>query len=212
MEKIEGQKVSENIYLCPDGKYRWVYELNMLANPVILFTIWKIFGIILLALLVFSFLLEVSDGNAGLWVQNFLLTPMILIIPGILLVLTLIAYLVVAAVYGFKYVVLFEMDEEGVVHNQMPRQFKKAEGMAWLSVMAGVIAGDYTTVGAGIMAGSKTSSRTRFSDVRSIVRQEKYHTIRVNEIMEKNQIYADDADYDFVWSYITNRCPEAKIK
>ena len=30
------QKVTENILLCPDGKYRWVYEFEMLKNPTLL--------------------------------------------------------------------------------------------------------------------------------------------------------------------------------
>ena len=30
--EIDGRKVTENIYLCPDGKYRWIYEYKMLKN------------------------------------------------------------------------------------------------------------------------------------------------------------------------------------
>ena len=67
MEQIEGQKVTENIYYCTDGKYRWIYELNMLKNPVILMTIWKIFGILILVQIVLSFLLEVFEGNISTW-------------------------------------------------------------------------------------------------------------------------------------------------
>ena len=54
--KITGEKVTENIYLCPDGVYRWFYELNMLTNPTILFTVWKViliaFGIVILFFLI----------------------------------------------------------------------------------------------------------------------------------------------------------------
>ena len=41
---MEGTKVTKNIYLCPDGMFRWIYEFRMMKNPVILFTILKIFG------------------------------------------------------------------------------------------------------------------------------------------------------------------------
>jgi len=40
-KKIEGHKVTENIFLCPDGKYRWIYEYQMLKNPTILIAIMK---------------------------------------------------------------------------------------------------------------------------------------------------------------------------
>ena len=32
----------KNIILGEDGKYRWVYELPMLKNPVILMTVWRV--------------------------------------------------------------------------------------------------------------------------------------------------------------------------
>ena len=41
---FQGEKVTENIYLCPDGMYRWIYEFRMMKNPAILFTLFKIFG------------------------------------------------------------------------------------------------------------------------------------------------------------------------
>ncbi len=34
-----------NVKLCPDGKYRWCYEVNMLKNPMILFTVFKVLAI-----------------------------------------------------------------------------------------------------------------------------------------------------------------------
>ena len=32
------EQISEKIQLCPDGKYRWIYEYDMLKNPSILLT------------------------------------------------------------------------------------------------------------------------------------------------------------------------------
>jgi hypothetical protein len=37
--------VNEHVRLYPDGKYRWVYEVNMLTNYSILFDVWKVLGI-----------------------------------------------------------------------------------------------------------------------------------------------------------------------
>lgn len=210
-DNIEGRKVTENIYLCPDGKYRWTYELNMIKNPIILFTIWKIFGILILIMLSLSFLIELFQGNIKEWFTDFLLSPGILIVPGIMLALSVVSYLIVAGMYGWKYMVLFEMDEKGVVHNQMPKQFEKAEALSWLTVMAGAAAGNITTMGSGLLASSKNRSVSSFEHVKKIIRKKAFNTIKVNELLEKNQVYAAKEDYDFVWDYIVNRCPNAKI-
>ena len=39
----QGEKISNNITLCNDGKYRWIYEMSLFKNPTIFFLIWKIF-------------------------------------------------------------------------------------------------------------------------------------------------------------------------
>lgn len=212
MEQIEGQKVTENIYYCPDGKYRWIYELNMLKNPVILMTIWKIFGILILVQIVLSFLLEVFEGDISTWFTEYLLTPGFLIVPGILFTLSLISYVIIGFIYGWKYIVLFEMDHHGVDHIQMPKQFEKAQGLAWLTAMAGLATGNFTTAGSGILAASKSTSSSTFANVKKVIGQKSFHCIKVNEILEKNQIYIPDEDYEFVWNFITSRCPNATIK
>jgi hypothetical protein len=212
MEQIEGQKVTENIYYCPDGKYRWIYELNMLKNPVILMTIWKIFGILILVQIVLSFLLEVFEGDISTWFTEYLLTPGFLIVPGILFTLSLISYVIIGFIYGWQYIVLFEMDHHGVDHIQMPKQFEKAQGLAWLTAMAGLATGNFTTAGSGILAGSKSTSSSTFANVKKVIGQKSFHCIKVNEILEKNQIYIPDEDYEFVWNFITSRCPNATIK
>ncbi|WP_022766138.1 hypothetical protein [Butyrivibrio sp. XPD2006] len=212
MEEIKGRKITENIYACPDGKYRWIYELNMLTNPIILLTIWKLFFILILIQLLFSFLIELFEGNAAGWFTDYLLSPGVLIVPGIMFVLSIIAYLIVAAIYGWKYIVLFEMDDKGIDHIQMQKQFEKAQGLAWLTAMAGFATNNFTTAGAGVLAGSKSTSSSTFANVKKLISQKGLHCIRANELLEKNQIYVADEDYEFVWDYMAARCTNAKIK
>lgn len=211
MAQIEGQKVTENIYYCPDGKYRWMYELNMLKNPVILLTVWKIFGILILIQIAVSFLMDVFAGDVVGWVKDYFLTPGFLIIPGIFFVLSVISYFIVAAMYGWKYIVLFEMDDRGVDHIQMPKQFEKAQALSWLTMMAGFATGSFTAAGTGILAGSKSNSTSTFEVVRKVIKKKAFHCIKVNELVEKNQVYVEDADFDFVWNFITSHCTNAKI-
>ncbi|MCR4893011.1 MAG: hypothetical protein K5989_12625 [Lachnospiraceae bacterium] len=212
METFQGQRVTENIYFCPDGKYRWVYEFPMLKNPTILLTLFKIFGIICLCFITFLFIVEVFDDGFMDAVTGYLLDPGILIVPGILFVLILVGYFFLAAAYGWKYMVLFEMDENSVSHIQMPKQFQKGEALGWLSAMAGAFAGNYSAMGAGMLAASRNSMTSPFANVKKVIGKRWLHLIKVNLLLDHNQVYADEADYDFVWNFITSHCPNAKIK
>ena len=64
MRRAEDRQISENIILCHDGSYRWIYEFHMLKNPVLLMTVLKV----LLLSLLFVFCIELSthiiDGEA----------------------------------------------------------------------------------------------------------------------------------------------------
>ena len=59
-QKAPGLK---QIELCADGKYRWIYEFNMLKNPTIFFTVLNIFGVIILIQVLFIVILELKDGS-----------------------------------------------------------------------------------------------------------------------------------------------------
>lgn len=203
---IQGQKVTENIYLCPDGVYRWIYEFRMMKNPSILFTLFKIFGGILVGVWAFDLILMLIDGDFN--VENFLETSRnIGIIALVMFALTFISYLIVAAMNGWKYIVLFEMDENGVTHTQMQKQFQKAQALGWLTAMAGLMTGNITTMGIGISTAVHSSLSSEFSKVKNIKVRRGRQIIYVNMLFEKNQVYAAPEDFDFVLNYITARIP-----
>ena len=195
---VSGTRVTENVYFCPDGKYRWNYEFNMLTNPAILITTLKVmalsFGIVALLIIIFS-------GGISGWTDPDDLKIIVILIL-VLAVISVLAYLIVAAMYGWKYQVLFEMDEAGVNHIQMKSQFKKAEAMGWLVALAGAAAGRPTVAGAGMLSATRSSMYTKFSAVRKVKENRGRHTIYVNELLSRNQVYAEDADFDFVLNYI----------
>ena len=216
MEKeiIEQQKLEDENYkgkeisLCADGKYRWVYEMHMIKNPTIFLTAFKVFaGIIGAGWLVFGFFLYVIHGDwAGFWDM----TKACLIGLGGFFVLTLLGVLLLAAIYGGKYVVIFEMDENGVAHIQMPRQFKKAQAMGLIAALVGAVGGSPTTAGAGLLAASRNSSISVFANVKKVKGYRKRNLIKVNQMLNKNQVYVSDEDFDFVYDFIKSRCPNAK--
>lgn len=194
--------LSGNVLLCPDGIYRWVYELNMFKNSAILGTLFKIFGIIIGAMWL---ILNIADGFSNLVETTKILA---LVLAGVC-VLILLAYLMVAGLYGGKYCCLFEMDEQQIAHIQLPKQFQKAQVASWIAVLAGVIAGNPTTTGAGILAASRNKLTNQFSNVRSIKAKPSRNTIYVKGLLKSNQVYVDDADFQFVLDFIRSHCPKA---
>ena len=101
---------------------------------------------------------------------------------------------------------VFEMDEEGVLHAQQENQVKKAGLLADIAILAGLMAGNPTTAGAGLLAKTRSSMYTVFSDVRRLGSARSRNVIYVSN----NQVYVRDEDFDFVWDFIRSRCPNAR--
>lgn len=203
------QRVTPNIRLCPDGFYRWVYEFSMLKNPAILFTIWKVLGLGFAAAYLVSTIATLGQTHLDRWEVILKNTRMFAILVLVFAVISVAAYLIVAANYGWKYMVLFEMNENEVRHIQMREQFEKAQALGWLTAVA---AGSFSMKGAGLLAASRERSVSEFGNVKTVKANRRRHVIYVNQALNKNQVYAEDEDFDFVERFIRDRCVNAKIK
>ncbi len=206
---VEGKQVGETICLCQDGKYRWVYEVPMLRNPTILLTVWKVLGIAFGAVFLLFQLISLLEGSMS-WESLLGSVRVFGLLALVFLGISTLAYLIVAAVYGWKYVVLFEMDERQVHHIQVYRQHKKAEILGLVTALAGQAGGRPGTAGIGLQAAARSTTTTEFACVRSIRPCRSRHVIRLSQGLAHNQIYAGGADFDFVLDYITARCPQAR--
>lgn len=196
------------VQLCSDGKYRWLYEMNMVTNPAIFLTVFKIFfWIILVGWAVFGFFLYVIHGD---WKGLLDMGKAMLLVLGIFAALTLMGVLLLAAYYGGRYRVLFEMDEKGIKHIQLPVQAGQAKKLGLLSFFFGLATKKPTVAGAGMLAASKQASTSEFGKVRRVIPRRFLHLIKVNELLERNQVYVDNEDFDFVYQYIKTRCVNAK--
>lgn len=200
--------MSENIKKCDDGTYRWAYEFNMLKNPISLLTVLKIFLLVLVGIWIIFGLFRIGDdGFVGAFVAQ---TKELLIPAAILFGLSIVGYIILARIYGWKYCVLFEMNETGIRHIQMEKQYKKAQALGWLTAMAGVAAGKPGVMGTGLLAATKNEQATEFSKVKRLRTFRAFHTIKLDSPLNHNQIYAEPEDYDFVLNYISKRIPKNK--
>ena len=211
-EKLElrGTPVSENIWLCPDGVYRWTYEMDMLKNPTIMISVWKVLGISFGVVLLFDLIVSLFGGDLKTLDDFWGIGRIFLILMGIFLVLSVISYIILAALYGWKYQVLFEMTDDYVKHIQMPKQFKKAEAIGWLTSFAGALTGKPYMVALGHNVATKDIKTSEFAKVEIVKVRRKRNTIHVDYLLDKNQVYAEDADFDFLEKFILDRCVKAK--
>ena len=203
------ETADSRVTLYPDGKYRWVYEVPMLKNPSILIDVYKVLGISFGIVWLFNVLIiSCEDGLSlgNLWG----ITSGFLILMGVFLVIGYVAYVIVAWTYGWKYVVLFTLDEREVKHEQMPRQVKKAQVLGALTALVGVAAGKPGVVGSGLLAASRTSTTSTLADVARLKPCRRHHLIKVNQLLNKNRVFVPDEDFDFVYDFLCQHCPRAK--
>lgn len=198
-----------SIHLCADGKYRWIYEFSMLKNPVIFFTIMKVLviGSCVPALITILSSMGTEGAKAFLSGAKVLGILLIIMVP-----LLLISYFIVAALYGWKYIVLFEMDEKGIRHIQQDKQFKKAQGIAWVNMFLGAAGNNISMTGHGMALKTRNTMSSDFAFVKKVTCITKRNTIKPDELFAHNQIYIEQADWEFVRDYIVKRCVSAKIK
>lgn len=201
------EEYTQRVTLCPDGKYRWIYEFDMIRNPVIFITVSKVLILSFLAVFAFVILIGIKDLTPKYFFDTLLC---FVILALIFQVIGFIAYIIVAKRYGYKYIVLFEMDENGFVHRQMKSQFEKASAMGWLTAAMGAVSGNISAIAAGINSATHDSLATDFKLVKNIKPIRKFNTVKVNSPFSKNQIYVEKEDFDFVLEYIKKRVEEKK--
>ena len=177
--------------------------------PSILIDVYKVLGISFGIVWLFNVIIIGCDDGLtlkSLWDS----TSGFLALMGAFLIIGYMAYVIVAWCYGWKYVVLFTLDEREVVHQQMPRQVKKAMLLGALTAMVGGAAGKPGVVGTGLLAASRTSTTSVLADVARLVPCRRHHLIKVNQLLNKNRIFVPDEDFDFVYDFLCQHCPKAK--
>ena len=195
--------------LCPDGKYRLVYDVPMLKNPSILMEVYWVLGVSFGIVWLFVLLMGGCENHfrpAALWD----ITRGFLILMAVVFVLGWVAYFFVSWYYGWKYSILFIMDEQEVVHKQLPGTEGKARAIGKLTALAGAGGGKIGMAGMGILVANRTSMSTSYSSVRRIIACRRRHLIKVRERFSRNMVFVADEDFNFVYQYLCDHCPNAR--
>ncbi|MBP5497991.1 MAG: hypothetical protein J6X81_01285 [Muribaculaceae bacterium] len=204
------EQVKDRVSLCPDGKYRWTYDVKLLSNPSIFLDLLKVMGMTFVIVYVFMLVIMLFQGIDWEAFANLSKGFFGIMIP-IMLVLCVIGYLVWTLIVGGRYTALFEMDENGIVHSQMAKQVKRQRLISEIGVLAGILTKNPTLAGNSLLAASTNSWESEFSNVRKVKPSPRRHLIKVNERLMHNSIYVEnEEDYEFVLNYILQRCPRVK--
>ncbi|MBO7381917.1 MAG: hypothetical protein J6U03_00915 [Muribaculaceae bacterium] len=196
---------------CPDGKYRWIYEVNLFSNPTVMIDVIKVMSISVV--ITWAFVQLIILFADGFDLESFkTISFVFLIMIAVFAVLTIISYLIYAAIMGGRYIVMFEMDDYGIVHKQMPRQMKKAQAIGVLGALAGLATGNLGAAGAGVLAASRSSMVSSFQSVKRLIGNRRFNRIKVNATFNKNRVYVEDDAFMWVYEFIRSRCPNAKAK
>ncbi len=202
---MKESEIESRVTLCPDGKYRWTYEVNLYKNMSMFYDLMKVMGVglgFVFAIMIFVVIKNNIDWDGF----KVILWTFLWIVVGVT-VLFLIGYWIWAAVSGGRYAALFVMDEEGVTHVQMPKTVRRGEVIGAIGMMVGGASSDITTEASSILASSFTAWKSDFKKVRKVIPVRQRQLIKVNELLTKNRIYVESrADYEFVLEYILQRC------
>lgn len=204
-----GRQLSEHLFLGDDGVYRWTYEYSLFKRPGIFFLIWKIFFFITLGIFLFMMILTAAEGDMDGERALDMLKYFGIGLLG-MTALVGISYLIYAAINGGKYIVVFEMDENGVIHRQIDRQARKMEKVADAAFFLGALTGNRGAMAAGL--NQSTEMYTAFASVGRLRAYPRKHLIKLREALSHNQVFAYPEDYDFVLRYMLDRVPDKAKK
>ncbi len=217
-------KACKGIELGADGKYRWVYELNMFKNPMILFTVWQIFlfAILICFVLLFAIIFISTIDWEDLFYIDFkpnylywnnlwddiksILFGFGIVGLGATFILGTIGYLILAIVMGGKEVMVFEMDNEGVNMMLQEKTYEKQTGLMWL-VAVSAMTGKNSNAMLDYALLTKRSQYSSFSHSTTIIKKKAFRAIHLKQWFGFNTVYVEPEDFDFVWNYIVERVP-----
>lgn len=185
-----------------EGKYQWLYQLDMKNNKSIF---RLVLGIILISfgiVAAFLLILDITEGNS--------IIPTITMmgaIMAVMLVITWVSYKIVAHRYKNVYGIVYEMDDEGIRFTQVEDQQQLNDLIGMFAAVAGAVSHNYGLMGSAF-AMADSSAYSNFSKVTKIVEKRQDNLIEVISPFLLNMVYVDEEHYDFVLEFIRERCPK----
>lgn len=194
------------IFVEDDGTYDWIYCLKMLQNRSMLKFVMKIIAIIY-AIIIITLLVLAGRSDDILLILGILGLVFVAV-----MVIVLFSFWLVDKLYKGNYMLIYEMNTRGITFSQTTDQAQITRAVAAASAAASAAGGNVGGVVSGTgLAMRPNSWHAEFSKVRSVKGDRSENLIWVNTFLQYLMVYVPDDAYDFVWTYITSRCVNAKI-
>ncbi len=198
------EQVTENITRQGD-KYRWIYNVNLWTDTFVPVMVLKIFLLASLVPALIVFLANAFEGYPAEGLRAFITVYGISV--GIVIALLIIAYPIFVLAKGGRYSILFEMDDQGINHIEIPPTVKHSDLMRWAGFATGLIAGNPTLMGANLLAMSKSQMYSTYSYISKVINYNRKGVMKIIcTDMTRNLIYTQPADFDFVRQFIIGNC------
>ena len=115
-------------------------------------------------------------------------------------------FLLVLLIFRGTYDVKFTLDDKGITCETQSRQKKRVRRMATVASITGVLAGNPTTVAAGIMAGSRTKERLLWKQIRKVKYLDRQSTIMLCAgFGESIAVFCTEGNYKQVAAFICQK-------
>lgn len=192
-----------------NGIWHWIYRLPMFKNLSILWTVLKAVGICYLGIIVVLTALVIHGGSDASGLR--LLYTVLAICAGVVLVICIFSYYLVALVYGGEYVAIYSMNEHSIAQHQPGSQANKNRVIGLFASAAGMLDGNPGLLAAGLTTGSSLVVETKFTEIRSLKIIPSLQEIRVHSFLTWYTVYVHPEDFALIAEYITSRSVNARI-
>ena len=203
--------MSDKIILGDDGKYRWTYVLDPWKNPAVLRVVLIAVGLsFVLPFLILCFIFAL-EGNLLNALHDIL--PIYLIVGLVIALITAVVYYGVCKYYKDRFIMLYEMDEEGITFMRCEDDTRKTQNIGELSAWIGLLTKNYGLIGSGLYVANNESARSKFSKLYFITADQKNDMIALGSFLLYNQIFVEQEDFEFVLNFIeTHSGKKARIR
>nr|WP_321496595.1 hypothetical protein [uncultured Methanolobus sp.] len=187
----------------------WDIDVSILTNKFILNELLKALGIAALitaAIVGLITLPSVLSGDYHSSSSNARDAKYALILIGALFFFTA---LFIFAYYGNKYMLTYNLDSKGVQTITRENQKAKNSKINFLLIFAGLLTGNPTAAGTGLLAASHQNQDIKWKKVKKATFYPKSKTIALKAgFGEKSIVFCTPQNYDSVEQYIKNMCKD----
>ena len=182
-----------------DGKYRWVYELNLKEDKSILNVVIKA---VILAIVVPYLLLAGYTYFQGNLQAMRDITPVFALVGIAVIIIAFISYFAVTKYYKGYFTFLYEMDEDGIWFRRIESDKENTETIGKLAAFTGALIGNIGLFASGLNTAGNHDAYSDFKKIYSIKSRPRDHLIVLTSFFLFNYIYVNEEDYNMVLEFI----------